>query len=349
VNKIHLFFIHNWRTLLIAQLVERLSPRLDKGVHTTYFICARGFAPMISQLGLGPVFDIDPIFNTPYSYLNAPSPITLRYLLSAGESISRFLGMHNSVLFVPHLADPWMRFLTSLPQIIDVNFIEEGNKISANQIDSVHSQQASDVLSQTSVDDSLTCMFCQELTNPNLVKSSTLFCTQDNNHVIFRKHVFSDSEIKSCVKTLLASHPLLSNSVQIGARLSAIGTPLLLGAKTYLQQHIFIEMILEAFRSPYPNFSSLAYKPHPSCHLHYSRHYRDKLLNLSVILCPSKYPIDLAIFAGVVPALIGDTSSVMITAKRLGVEVCFIGTLEQTPNIKCNGLRNVYQQARLGY
>ena len=341
-----LFFVHNWRTLLIAQLIVRSNQSIFRTSETAYFVGARGFAPIISQLNLGPVFNVDPIFNAPYSYLDSPSPNSLQYLLSAGQAISSFLGLSKYILFIPHLADPWMRFLTSITQITAVHFIEEGNKISASQNDSADSQQALGILSPTINDDSLTCMFRQEIINPELVKRSIFFCTEDNSHVLVRKHLFPDSEIRVCVEELLTAHPFLSKSVGIGMRLAAIDTPLLLGAKTYLKDQLFIRMISEAFSVARQYSITLAYKPHPSCQSHYSQPCRDYLLNNAVFLCPSRYPIDLAIYVGAVPTLIGDTSSVLITAKRLGVNVQFIGSLEQTPNIRCDGLMHVYQQAR---
>ncbi len=340
------YFIHNWRTLLIALLIIRSRQSIYKTSETAYFIGARGFAKIISQLDLGPVFDIDPIFNVPYSYLNSPSPKNLQYLLSAGEAFSAFLGLKKYVLCIPHLVDPWMRFLTSISQITEVNFIEEGNKISARQRDSADSRHTPEILTPTINDDSLTSMFCQELVNPGLVRKSTFYCTEDNHHVIMRKHLFSDSEVRACVESLLTTHPVLSRAVEIGSRLAAINTPLLLGAKTYLENELFTRMIYEAFNVSMQKSGFLAYKPHPSCQIHYYRHSRNSLLNNAVMLCPARYPIDLAIYVGAAPMLIGDTSSVLITAKRLGVDVRFIGNVEQTPNIRCDDLRHVYQQAR---
>jgi len=343
----HLFFVHNWRTFLIAELIIANSLSLSNTPSEVFYVAARGFATILNKIGINSIFDLDPVFEVPYSYLNSCSPHKERDLLRVYSMISDFLGSSGFILYIPHLADAWMRFIASHENIKGIHFIEEGNKYSASQQDSACSTSSKGLLlAPTLFDKGLTTMFCQQIHNPELLKGSIFFCTQDNAHVRVKKIIYSDSEIILCLNDLLRNNRYLRSKNLIGQRLKRRKIPVLVGAKTYLDQTIFSKMLKEALSCSNERASLLAYKPHPSCRHHYSRSSRDFLMAQGIILCNSNLPIDLLIYTGSSPSLIGDTSSFLVSARRLDVEVDFIGMLDQTPNIRCSELEAIYSKAR---
>lgn len=345
-----LVVVHSWRTLIMAIAISEQS----SGSRVTT-VCSRGFGDICRGLegtALKPcsTLDITRIHGLMYG--------EERYIPKLIESVldvefEKRKIQRGAKLIVPHMLDPWSRYLSRRDEVQEVDFMEEGVKLSAKQMnifmlreDLARSHEKGEkigVIDKMPFDEQ--AFITGDCKVNSKLRSAVLYCTSDLEQFQgFPKKELEDRQIEKLAKELVESHKGARSLTRKAKRETVL---VFLGSKHHLDTAILGRDIGQACSECGEVIGEIVYKPHPSCPDHYSEAFRNLFKRNNVELLERDFPIDALLFddSGANICWAGNTSSLLVTAKRRGHRVLVVGHVRENKNFdRCRSSREVYSR-----
>ena len=304
------FFIHNWRTLLLAYLViEKLGYKQSECVA----IAARGFCPICRQLGFANIFDIELYnFNIPYQYRQSMK--MREELLQIAKNMKNFIRFCD-ILAIPHIRDPWMQLAVSVIPHKFICYIEEGCCFTRCQSSEYY--KFTDLVMP---DPGHYFYFANPGKSKYMVSNIPRFYgTLDNQDLVYNNVLlFDDISAKRCATKILKSLEL-DTKVFKAKSIIIIGTKDEASSPEYLNKTIKYAVELKG-----SGYNQVIYKPHPSWYSSIEETSLNRMHfvgnNSNLILLSKGYPLDILLFSDFIPndtKFISENSSMLYGAFRL--------------------------------
>ncbi len=327
-----LFYTHSWRTFLIAL---NIFEKRYNGSNECIFITTNEFVKHMNSLGLrhisiSGIFNVDPkysnnkslsnsisrknipktsIFNAALDYSNDKSLNNCISITNIAKTIKSKIGPVDE-LFLPHMLAPLMQLIAYTIDSNEINFIEEGCTFPRHQCITIKDENYGFDIINSQVDTT------KYFAIPNILKRKgrnlgSYICTRDNLGIKgISLSIIEDNDFRMSIER---------NTKNLSIERSIKSTNLIhVGSKEECMPNILFESITLAKKVAKYLGKIHVYVPHPSMKECYSPQILDKIMRSLEISYTKNACLERDMFCEKDLYLIGDITSIMITAKRLG-------------------------------